>query len=135
MNSARLGENWSESDEVTLHTVVPSEPTGWGSRQLNTAPPQGCTSTSRCTRYHSRSRAGSLDLKKIPPIPVTRDMSNSLWMDGAGRCAHDGAADSLEAASGNRQVVADRGCSPRRPGRRRLPILPLLDQPENSPSR
>ena len=54
--------------------VVP--PVGWpaSSVHVNAAPPQGSTSTPRCVRYQSRKAAGSLALKKMPPMPVTRFM-------------------------------------------------------------
>src|SRR5438876_11501647 len=57
--------------------VVP--PTGLPSAsvQRKAAPPQSCTSMPRCRLYQACIAFGSLALKKMPPIPVTRFMCTS----------------------------------------------------------
>src|SRR4051812_41629931 len=72
MNGAVLGSKVFESILETFQAVVP--PTGLpaSSTHSNAAPPQGCTSMPRWVLYQALRPFGSLDLKKIPPIPVTR---------------------------------------------------------------
>src|ERR1700716_2925620 len=45
--------------------------------QPKAAPPQSCTSIPRCRLYQACIAFGSLALKKMPPIPVTRFMCTS----------------------------------------------------------
>src|SRR4029077_7718310 len=66
-----LGANWSPAALNTDHAVVPPVGLPLSSVQSNAAPPQSCTSMPRCFLYQAPSAAGSLALKKIPPIPVT----------------------------------------------------------------
>src|SRR4051812_31372209 len=75
MKGAVLGAKWFESAANRLQAVVPT-PSGFsGPFQSNAAPPHSCTSIPRCSLYHVPSAFGSVDLKKIPPIPVTRFMA------------------------------------------------------------
>src|SRR5262245_48703464 len=54
--------------------VVPFVGLPESSVHVKAAPPHSCTSMPRCLRYQLRRAAGSLALKKMPPMPVTRFM-------------------------------------------------------------
>ena len=77
MNEAVLGAKESPSAGPMDQIVVP--PTGLPSTsvQPKVAPPQSCTSMPRCRLYQACIAFGSLALKKMPPIPVTRFMCTS----------------------------------------------------------
>src|ERR1700722_8819760 len=75
MNGAELGAKWSVSAAKRLQAVVPT-PSGLSCPfQSNAAPPHSCTSIPRCSLYQAPSAFGFVDLKKTPPIPVTRFMA------------------------------------------------------------
>src|SRR5215471_1349065 len=57
--------------------VVPPPGFPSASVQSKAAPPQSCTSMPRCRLYQACIAFGSLALKKMPPIPVTRFMCPS----------------------------------------------------------
>src|SRR5580700_6966362 len=75
MNGAELGAKCSGAAAKRLQAVVPSPSGLSGPFHSNAAPPHSCTSIPRCFLYHAPSAVGSVDLKKIPPIPVTRFMA------------------------------------------------------------
>src|SRR2546422_138181 len=77
MKEAVLGAKESPSAGPMDQIVVP--PTGLSSAsvQPKAAPPQSCTSMPRCRLYQACIAFGSLALKKMPPIPVTRFMCTS----------------------------------------------------------
>src|SRR5262245_54119614 len=70
MNGALLGAKYEPSP--TDHTVVPPLGSPWSSTQRKAAPPHSWTSMPRWVLYQARNAAGSLALRKIPPMPVTR---------------------------------------------------------------
>src|ERR1044071_6387451 len=72
MNGAVLGANFFESTENRLQAVVPAPVGLSGPFHSKAAPPHGWTSMPKWVLYHAPSAFGSLALKKIPPIPVTR---------------------------------------------------------------
>src|SRR5262245_59835991 len=65
MKGAEPGLNFFESAGNRFQAVVP------GPSQSNAAPPQAWTSIPRLVLYQAPSALGSLDLKKMPPMPVT----------------------------------------------------------------
>src|SRR4051812_22763866 len=78
MKDAALGAKASSSAGPIDQAVVP--PTGLPSASVHrkAAPPQACTSMPRCCLYQACIAFGSLALKKMPPIPVTRFMCANL---------------------------------------------------------
>src|SRR5271155_2825611 len=56
------------------HTVMPFFLGFFASRQWNTADDGSSRLMPRCFSYHSYSHCGFWDLKKMPPMPVTRFM-------------------------------------------------------------
>src|SRR5262245_55953908 len=72
MNGASLGAKYFVSALNGLQTVVPTPPGFCGPCYLNAAPPPASTSLPRCVLYQAPSALGSFDLKKVPPMPVTR---------------------------------------------------------------
>src|SRR5882757_9017500 len=78
MKEAVLGAKVSSSVDMMDQTVVP--PTGLPSASVQTkaAPPHSCTSMPRWRLYQACIAFGSLALKKIPPIPVTRFITTSF---------------------------------------------------------
>src|SRR6185312_7255561 len=80
MNDAELGAKYFVSAANGLQAVVPMPSGLSGPRHRNAAPPHSCTSIPRCALYQAPRAFGSLDLKKTPPIPVTRFMmSHPSW--------------------------------------------------------
>src|SRR3954468_12748359 len=77
MNEAVLGANCFVSSGATNHAVVP--PVGLPSEpvQSKAAPPHAWTSMPRCCLYQACSAGAFFDLKKTPPMPVTRFMRTS----------------------------------------------------------
>src|SRR5205085_9323469 len=85
MKVAVLGANWSLRAEAIFQAVVPATGLPSLSVQLKAAPPHFWTSIPRCRLYHACSAFGSLALKKMPPMPVTRfteppDLSTNLLL-------------------------------------------------------
>src|SRR5437763_3078549 len=85
MNVAVLGANWSLCAELIFQAVVPATGLPSASVQLKAAPPHSWTSIPRCRLYHACSAFGSLALKKMPPMPMTRfteppDLSTKLLL-------------------------------------------------------
>src|SRR3954462_5184334 len=72
MKVAVLGANWSLWAEAMFQAVVPATGLPSLSVQLKAAPPHSWTSIPRCRLYQACSAFGSLALKKMPPMPVTR---------------------------------------------------------------
>src|SRR4051812_23594721 len=72
MKVAVLGANWSLCAEAIFQAVVPATGLPSLSVQLKAAPPHAWTSIPRCRLYQACSALGSLALKKMPPMPVTR---------------------------------------------------------------
>src|SRR6266542_6192628 len=66
-----------EEPSPTDHTVVPPRGVPFSSVQRNAVPPHSWTSMPRCFLYHAWSLPGSLALKKMPPMPVTRFIARS----------------------------------------------------------
>src|SRR5256885_15272503 len=97
MTVAELGANWSLCAAAIFQAVDPATGLPSPSVQVNTAPPHGCTSTPRCCRYHAWSPFGSLALKKMPPMPVTRFIERPflllVWPQPAERRAGDQGVD------------------------------------------
>ena len=73
MNDAVDGSKYFVSALNGDQMVVP-EGASESPPQRKDEPPHSGTSNPRCFAYHSPSALGSCDLKKIPPIPVTRSM-------------------------------------------------------------
>src|SRR3954463_13799096 len=69
MNDAFDGSNFLLSAPKTDHTVVPSP---------SNIAPHSVTGTPRCSWYQRDSAALSLVLKKMPPMPVTRAMADTM---------------------------------------------------------
>src|SRR6185369_4161871 len=61
-----------------LQAVVPPPSGLSGPFQSNAAPPHAWTSIPRCVLYQAPRAFGSFDLKKMPPIPVTRFMASPV---------------------------------------------------------
>src|ERR1044072_6777825 len=80
MNGAELGAKCFVSAGNSVHAVVP------GPCQSNAAPPHSCTSMPRCFLYQAPRVFGSLDLKKTPPMPVTRFMTDPRGEKGGRAC-------------------------------------------------
>src|SRR5437867_6359646 len=74
MKVAVLGANWSLCAEQIFQAVVPATGFPSPSVQVKAAPPHSWTSIPRCRLYQACSAFGSLALKKMPPMPVTRFM-------------------------------------------------------------
>src|ERR1700730_819684 len=135
MKEAVLGAKESPSAGPMDQIVVP--PTGLPSASIQpkAAPPQSCTSMPRCRLYQACIAFGSLALKKMPPIPVTRFMCTSRgkmrrfeWtyspsLSSAGSTTHDRLSallpdPRLRGRPGDRkpptevQLNADRTCHP-----------------------
>src|SRR5437588_12470324 len=72
MKVAVLGANWPLCAEAIDQAVVPATGLPSPSVQVKAAPPHSWTSIPRCRLYQACSAFGSLALKKMPPIPVTR---------------------------------------------------------------
>src|SRR2546421_10458904 len=72
MNVAVLGANWPLCAEAIDQTVVPATGLPSPSVKVKAAPPHSWTSIPRCRLYQACSAFGSLALKKMPPMPVTR---------------------------------------------------------------
>src|SRR5918995_1031349 len=68
---AALGAKWSPTVPLTDQIVVPFVGLPESSVQVNATPPHSCTSMPRCFLYQAINAAGSLALKKMPPMPVT----------------------------------------------------------------
>src|SRR5690242_7154743 len=83
MNGAVLGAKCFVSAANKLQAVVPTPSGLSGPFQSNAAPPQAWTSIPRWVLYQAPRALGSFDLKKIPPIPVTRFMAPPV-RDGGG---------------------------------------------------
>src|SRR5207247_8585877 len=70
----------------TVQMVVPAVGLPSESAHLNAAPPHSCTSIPRWSLYQALSATVSVELKKIPPIPVTLFISVSYtWVRVKGR--------------------------------------------------
>src|SRR4029077_7692505 len=78
MNGAALGANFCESAGNRLQAVVPTALGLSGPFQSKAAPPHGWTSIPKWVLYQAPKAFGSLDLKKMPPIPVTRFISSPV---------------------------------------------------------
>src|SRR5512146_151327 len=74
MKGAALGAKWFVSAGKRLQAVVPTPLGLSGPFQSKAAPPHSWTSIPRWVLYQAPSAFGSFDLKKIPPMPVTRFM-------------------------------------------------------------
>src|ERR1700693_5545088 len=72
MKVAVLGANCSPCAEPIDQTVVPATGLPSPSVQVKAVPPHSWTSIPRCRLYQTCSALGSLALKKMPPMPVTR---------------------------------------------------------------
>src|SRR5689334_9655821 len=92
----------------------------------------------RCRRYHFFSASGSFDLKKIPPIPVTRAMSENPLHDEIPQAdavpidllgAHELEAAALEEAIGREARFGGEPLGAERAG----PRLHLAQQPRSDP--
>src|ERR1700747_3119540 len=78
MKGAALGAKCFVSAGNRLQAVVPA-PSGLSAVfQSKAAPPHGWTSIPKWVLYQAPKAFGSLDLKKMPPIPVTRFMSSPV---------------------------------------------------------
>src|SRR6516162_6416256 len=74
-----LGLNHFDSRSATCQTVMPPSP-ALSSGHFRIAPPHSSSAKPRLSRYHVASRLWSdVDLKKTPPIPVTRAMTPSSF--------------------------------------------------------
>src|SRR3954466_1539660 len=72
-----LGLNHFDSRSATCQTVRPRS-SALSSGHSSFAPPQGSSTMPRLSRYHAANRLWSdVDLKKTPPIPVTRAIATS----------------------------------------------------------
>src|SRR5262245_52443038 len=78
MNGAPLGANCLVSAGNKLQAVVPTPAGLSGPFHSNAAPPHAWTSIPRWVLYQAPKAFGSFDLKKIPPIPVTRFMTSPM---------------------------------------------------------
>src|SRR5438270_13788397 len=72
MKGAVLGANWLLCSELMSQAVVPATGLPSPPVQVKAAPTHSWTSMPRCRLYQACSAFGSLALKKMPPIPVTR---------------------------------------------------------------
>src|SRR6202011_4832307 len=73
MKGLVAGSKYLVSAGNNAQTVCPVVSGLSGSRHSKTTPPpSGCGTSPRCSRYHAFNASGSLALKKMPPIPVTR---------------------------------------------------------------
>src|SRR3954462_4150208 len=78
-----LGLNHFESRSATCQTVRPRS-SALSSGHLRIAPPQSSSAIPRLSRYQAASRLWSdVDLKKTPPIPVTRAITASSSVVGS----------------------------------------------------
>src|SRR5512147_857437 len=78
MKGAALGAKWFVSAGKRVQAVVPTPFGLSGPFQSKAAPPHAWTSIPRWDLYQAPRALGSLDLKKIPPIPVTRFMTSPV---------------------------------------------------------
>src|SRR4030088_1757252 len=86
MKGAVLGANWSLCIEAIFQAVVPATGLPSPSVQVKDAPPHSWTSIPRCCLYQACSALGSLALKKMPPMPVTRFIEGPRSSVGEGKC-------------------------------------------------
>src|SRR5258708_32156442 len=84
MNVAVLGANWSLCAEAIFQAVVPAIGLPSPSVQVKAAPPHSWTSIPRCRLYQACNALGSLALKKMPPMPVTRFIGPPRSVGGEG---------------------------------------------------
>src|SRR5436190_7812055 len=82
MNAFLPGAKYSVPAGNGDQTVNRSDLGSSSLRQWNVALPFAFDAMPRCSQYHSQSLSGLSDLKKIPPMPVTRFILREHLRDG-----------------------------------------------------
>src|SRR5205809_2777520 len=105
MKVAVLGANWSLCAAAINQAVVPATGLPSPSVQVKAAPPHSWTSIPRCRLYQACNAFGSLALKKMPPMPVTRFIEPPRTGGGEGALS-GGAHESTRGADRSNALLA-----------------------------
>src|SRR5271170_3933018 len=114
MNRDRLGEKQRVRCGHAPHTVMPRFPVLPTSTQGNTTPGKSPRRRPRCRSYQRRSRSGSEDLKKTPPIPVPRPRRACVFVLRSAQSG--GPFDSAREKKANSQIPGTRSPEGRKAG-------------------